>query len=152
MNWLKIEQVAQETGLTKRTIRYYEEIGLLDSPHRSEKGTRLYTADDITNLRRIVDAKEVLGISLQDLQQFVSFRHSLEHYRQNYKGRDGQEGRIEKLTELEQKLSDQLELLDRKLEKMVSFRDELRSMHERAQTVLEELQSGEAVKEREVCK
>ncbi|WP_310551196.1 MerR family transcriptional regulator [Paenibacillus glufosinatiresistens] len=144
MGWLKIEQVAQETGLTKRTIRYYEEIGLLDSPHRSEKGTRLYTPEDIENLRRVVDAKEVLGISLQDLQRFVSFRHSLEAYRRDYKGREAPEvrkERTEKLSELRELLDEQLELLDRKLEKMTAFRDELHGIRVRATEVLDELES-----------
>ncbi|MFE4713183.1 MULTISPECIES: MerR family transcriptional regulator [unclassified Paenibacillus] len=143
MSWLKIEQVAQETGLTKRTIRYYEEMGLLASPQRSEKGTRLYTEEDIESLRRIMDAKEVLGISLVDLQQFVAFHDLLESYRSHYKGRAEVPGRKEKLIELEQKLGEQLEALDRKLEKMTSFRAELEDMRQRSRDVLEQLESQE---------
>ncbi|NUU59113.1 MerR family transcriptional regulator [Paenibacillus agri] len=144
MSWLKIEQVAQETGLTKRTIRYYEEMGLLASPQRSEKGTRLYTEEDIESLRRIMDAKEVLGISLVDLQQFVAFHDLLESYRNNYKGRAEVPGRKEKLIELEQKLGEQLEALDRKLEKMTSFRAELEDMRQRSRDVLGQLESQES--------
>lgn len=143
MNWLKIEQVAQETGLTKRTIRYYEEMGLLASPHRSEKGTRLYTEEDIASLRRIVDAKEVLGISLVDLQQFVAFHDLLDSYRSNYKGREDVPGRKEKLIELEQKLGEQLDALDRKLEKMTAFRAELEDMRRRSVEVIGQLTSSE---------
>lgn len=143
MNWLKIEQVAQETGLTKQTIRYYEEMGLLASPQRSEKGTRLYTEEDIASLRRIVDAKEVLGISLVDLQQFVAFHDLLDSYRSNYKGREDVPERKEKLIELEQKLGEQLEALDRKLEKMTAFRGELEDMRRRSVEVIGQLTSAE---------
>jgi DNA-binding transcriptional MerR regulator len=144
MSWLKIEQVAQETGLTKRTIRYYEEMGLLASPQRSEKGTRLYTEEDIESLHRIMNAKEVLGISLVDLQQFVAFHDLLESYRSNYKGKEDMPERKEKLIELEQKLGEQLEALDRKLEKMTSFRAELEDMRKRSRDVLGQLESQES--------
>ncbi len=65
MERFKIDDVAKATGLTKRTIRYYEEIGLIKPPARSEGGTRLYTAEDIERLKNIVAAREVLGFSLQ---------------------------------------------------------------------------------------
>ncbi|MFP3821600.1 MerR family DNA-binding transcriptional regulator, partial [Bacillus sp. SIMBA_008] len=38
MEWMKIDQVAKRSGLTKRTIRFYEEIGLLSAPKRTEGG------------------------------------------------------------------------------------------------------------------
>lgn len=62
----KIDEVAKQSGLTKRTIRYYEEIGLLPSPQRSEGNMRLYTQEDVDLLKKILSAKEVLGFSLQE--------------------------------------------------------------------------------------
>lgn len=47
----KIDEVAKQCGLTKRTIRYYEEIGLLPSPQRSEGNMRLYTQEDVDLLK-----------------------------------------------------------------------------------------------------
>lgn len=47
MTGLKIDEVAKQSGLTKRTIRYYEQIGLLSSPPRSEGGFRLYSQDHV---------------------------------------------------------------------------------------------------------
>ena len=52
MSLYKIDDVAKECGLTKRTIRYYEEIGVMPSPQRTDGGTRLYTREDIDYLKR----------------------------------------------------------------------------------------------------
>lgn len=56
----KIDEVTKQVGLTKRTLRYYEEIGLICPPERSEGNIRLYTDEDIARIKRIVEAKEVL--------------------------------------------------------------------------------------------
>ena len=60
--YLRIEQVSARTGLTKRTLRYYEEIGLLAPPTRTEGGYRLYSQDDIQHLERIKRLKDVCDL------------------------------------------------------------------------------------------
>ncbi len=70
INMYKIDEVTKQVGLTKRTLRYYEEIGLIHPPERSEGNIRLYTDEDIARIKRIVEAKEVLGITLQEMQHF----------------------------------------------------------------------------------
>lgn len=57
MDWMKIDQVAKRSGLTKRTIRFYEEIGLLSAPKRTEGGVRLYSEDDMEELEKVMQAK-----------------------------------------------------------------------------------------------
>ena len=64
MSELKIDDVAKQSGLTKRTIRYYEQIGLMPAPPRSEGGFRLYTEEHVEFLKKITNAKEVMGFSL----------------------------------------------------------------------------------------
>jgi DNA-binding transcriptional MerR regulator len=63
---LRIGDVAKRTGLTVRTIRYYEELGLLESVKRLEGGARVYTSEDVRRLRFIQRLK-VLGLSLQEM-------------------------------------------------------------------------------------
>lgn len=70
MRRLKIDEVAQLTGLTKRTIRYYEEIGLFRTPERSHGKIRLYTEDDVKHIKRVMDAKEILGFSFRNFSSF----------------------------------------------------------------------------------
>ena len=46
---MQIGEVAERTGLSLRTLRHYDEIGLLRPAGRSDGGFRLYTADDVEN-------------------------------------------------------------------------------------------------------
>lgn len=62
----RIGELAARLGLTERTIRYYEEVGLLDSIRRVEGGRRVYTDDDVRRLKFIQRLK-MLGLSLQEM-------------------------------------------------------------------------------------
>ena len=64
----RIGEVAAHLGLTERTIRYYEELGLLDSVKRLEGGQRVYTDEDVRRLKFIQRLK-VLGLSLQEMHE-----------------------------------------------------------------------------------
>ena len=64
---LKIQEVAADLGLTTRSIRYYEEIGLLEPAGRSEGAYRLYDADDVERLRFIKGLRDDAGFSLAEI-------------------------------------------------------------------------------------
>jgi len=64
---LRIQEVAEEVGLTPRSIRYYEERGLLKPAARSEGAYRLYDADDVERLRFIKGLRDDAGFSLADI-------------------------------------------------------------------------------------
>jgi DNA-binding transcriptional MerR regulator len=68
---LRIQEVAEEVGLTARSIRYYEEKGLLKPAARSEGDYRLYDADDIERLRYIKAMRDDAGFSLADIGQLL---------------------------------------------------------------------------------
>jgi MerR family transcriptional regulator, repressor of the yfmOP operon len=68
---LKIHEVAAETGLTPRTIRYYEELGLLEPAARSEGAYRLYDAEDLERLRFIRGLRDDAGFSLAEIGQLL---------------------------------------------------------------------------------
>jgi len=63
-----IGEIAQIVGMTTRTIRYYEEIGLLNSVKRLEGGKRIYTDDDIRRLK-FINRLKVLGLTLKDMKE-----------------------------------------------------------------------------------
>lgn len=65
----KIDEVTKQVGLTKRTLRYYEEIGLIH-PLNVVRGTFACIQTGISPELKIVEAKEVLGITLQEMQHF----------------------------------------------------------------------------------
>ncbi|MDN4592906.1 MerR family transcriptional regulator [Polycladomyces subterraneus] len=63
----KIGELAQETGLTIRTLHYYDQIGLLKPSRHTESGHRVYTPDDVIRLQQILSLKS-LGFSLEEIQ------------------------------------------------------------------------------------
>jgi MerR family transcriptional regulator, repressor of the yfmOP operon len=70
---LRIGDVARLTGTTPRTIRYYEEIGLLPvSPDRAAGRHRLYTQDEVDRLREVMRLKSLLGVSLEELKTLLA--------------------------------------------------------------------------------
>ncbi|MEM8810660.1 MAG: MerR family transcriptional regulator [Cyanobacteria bacterium P01_G01_bin.38] len=65
---MKIGELAKQTGLSIRTLHYYDEIGLLSPSHRTEIGHRLYSDRDITRLQQIVSLRQ-LGFSLKEIRE-----------------------------------------------------------------------------------
>ena len=59
---LRIGEVAEQVGVTTRTIRYYEELGLLaGGPERSKGAHRYYTEADVSRLRELIRLRDLLG-------------------------------------------------------------------------------------------
>lgn len=65
---LKVGELAKQTGLSVRTLHYYDEIGLLSPSRRTEAGHRLYTAGDVVRLRQIKSLR-YLGFSLEEIRR-----------------------------------------------------------------------------------
>ena len=68
---LKVGDLAKQTGVSVRTLHYYDEIGLLSPSHRTEVGYRLYSKDDIIRLQQIVSLKQI-GFSLEEIRDCLS--------------------------------------------------------------------------------
>lgn len=85
---LRIQEVADETGLTPRSIRYYEEIGLLAPAARSEGAYRLYDGDDLERLRFIAGLRNDAGFSLTEIGQLLEDERARDHNRAQFRGGD----------------------------------------------------------------
>lgn len=69
---LRIGEVAELTGTTPRTIRYYEEIGLLPgAADRAQGQHRCYTPEDVERIHEIVRLRDLLGLSLEQLSRLL---------------------------------------------------------------------------------
>ena len=73
---MQIGEVAEAVGLSLRTVRYYEEVGVLAAPARTEGGFRLYGAEHIEQLRLIKQMKP-LGLSLEQMREVIQARETL---------------------------------------------------------------------------
>jgi DNA-binding transcriptional MerR regulator len=70
---MRIKALANETGVSTETIRYYESIGLLPPPRRAANNYRQYTAADVERLRFIASARS-LGFSPADISEILAAR------------------------------------------------------------------------------
>jgi DNA-binding transcriptional MerR regulator len=73
---LQIGEVAERVGLSLRTVRYYEEQGLLEPESRSPGGFRLYSEDQVDRLALIKQMKP-LGFTVQEMRELLDARDSL---------------------------------------------------------------------------
>ncbi len=125
---LTIGELAKELQLNPKTIRYYEEVGLLPEPRRSDSGYRLYSKYEMERLRLVKRAK-LLGLSLAEIKELVEYAID---------GRcDVMEHRL--LSLVEAKLGE----IDQKIEDLVTFRDNLRQYHRDLSRRLESETRGE---------
>ena len=66
-----IQQIAEQTGLTRYTLRYYEDIGLLDSVTRASNGHRRYSEADLNRILMLMRLRKT-NMSLEDMKHFIA--------------------------------------------------------------------------------
>lgn len=69
----KVGELARRTGLSVRTLHYYDEIGLLSPTHRTASAHRVYAAPDVVRLQQIVSLRQ-LGFALEEVRNFLDGR------------------------------------------------------------------------------
>jgi DNA-binding transcriptional MerR regulator len=109
---LRIGEVAELTGTTPRTIRYYEEIGLLPGAADREEGKhRAYTARDVDRVREILRLKELLGLSLEQLTELMAAHDARAELRREYQATEDEAAQRRILTEALAHIGTQIELV-----------------------------------------
>jgi len=83
---LRIGELAELAGTTARTIRYYEEIGLLGAAEDRVQGKhRCYTQADLDRVREIIRMRDLLGLSLEQLSQLLEAETARAAIRREYR-------------------------------------------------------------------
>ena len=135
---LRIGEVAKLAGTTPRTIRYYEEIGLLPgSRDRPARTHRTYAEADVERLTELLRLKDLLGLSLEELKELVEAEGARAALRREWQG--GVEDPVRRRQILEESLTHigrQLELVRRRREEIAKLEDELLARRKRAKTLL----------------
>src|SRR5437870_9703751 len=83
--YLQIGEVAERTGVTQRTLRFYEEKGLLKPPSRLEGGFRLYSENDVQRVEQIKRLQRLLGFTLADIKEMVEAEEVKSQLRAEYR-------------------------------------------------------------------
>ncbi|HST55284.1 MAG TPA: MerR family transcriptional regulator [Solirubrobacteraceae bacterium] len=143
---LRIGDVARLAGTTPRTIRYYEEIGLLaQAPARPAGQHRLYSDAEVERLREVMRLKELLGVSLDELKTLLTAEEARAAVRAQLQREDvDPERRHELLTEALGHLERQLQLVEHRAGELAKLQAELRETRERVLRRLRELDSPPA--------
>jgi DNA-binding transcriptional MerR regulator len=123
--YLQIGEAAEQAQLTQRTLRYYEEKGLLKSPSRMEGGFRLYSAEDIERLERIKELRDLLGFSLAEIKEMLEADDVKLQIKSEWRKDADASEKAAKIRISREVTLQQLALVDDKLRKMLTMRDEL---------------------------
>jgi DNA-binding transcriptional MerR regulator len=127
---MRIGEVAEQTGLTPRTIRYYEEIGLLGvggdrSKPREQGKHRAYTDADVERIAEIVRLRDLLGLSLDQLSQLVEAETARAEIRREIKEVEDPERKRELIMQAHGHITTQLTLVRSRVAELSKLEQEL---------------------------
>ncbi len=122
---IRIGEVAERTGVTTRTIRYYEEIGLLASPERRKGEHRLYDDADVQRLQELTRLRDLLNLSLDELKQLLDAEEARAGIRRRFEATDSDSERLRLLDAALPHVETQLELVRRRKRELERLENEL---------------------------
>jgi DNA-binding transcriptional MerR regulator len=144
---LRIGELAELTGTTPRTIRYYEEIGLLPEAEDREQGKRrTYTDTDVERLQELVRLRDLLNLSLDELGQLVAAEAARAEIRREFRETDAEDvGRRRKLLdEAADLICTQLKLVRGRKQELEKLERELVTRQRRVRARLREIDTQQS--------
>jgi len=131
----RIGEVAERVGVTTRTIRYYEQLGLLGpEPERSKGAHRLYGEADVARLTELVRLRDLLGLSLEELTALADTGQARAALRDRWEGTTSDDERARIVEQAAPLVERQLELVRGRIEKLEEFGRELEAKLEELAT------------------
>jgi MerR family transcriptional regulator, repressor of the yfmOP operon len=143
---LRIGDVARLVGTTPRTIRYYEEVGLLpEAPARPSGRHRLYSDAEVERLREVMRMKDLLGLSLEELKTLLAAEEARAEVRAQLRREDVDPARrLELLGEALGHVDRQLELVRKRAAELGRLEHELSETRKRVRRKMRELDAHAA--------
>lgn len=137
---LRIGELAELVGTTPRTIRYYEEIGLLGSVEERAQGKhRCYTQTDLERVKEIIRLRDLLGLSLEQLSQLLEAETARAEIRREYRQSEDPATRRRLLTEASRHIAIQLDLVRGRRRELEQLEAELAAKQQSVQERLAQL-------------
>lgn len=123
---MRIGEVAERTGLTARTIRYYEEIGLLPGPPQRRKGEhRAYDDGDVERLTELTRLRDLLNLSLEELKQLIEAEEARAAIRERFHASESDTERVGLLDAALPHVETQLALVRNRIDELQKLEQEL---------------------------
>ena len=135
----QIGEVADRTGVTQRTLRFYEEKGLLNPPERMDGGFRLYSERDIQRIEYIRRLQQFLGFTLAEIKEMVEAEDLRQQIIATFRPDRELPARLNRVNRIIGALERQLEVVDHKVEHLVEMQNDLRAKMDRVTTRRREL-------------
>ena len=123
--YLQIGEVAERTGVTQRTLRFYEEKGLLRPPTRMDGGFRLYSEDDVRRVEQIKRLQSLLGFTLAEIKEMVEAEEVKTQIKATYRKDAEISERRGKIRKAKEVTLGQVSVIDQKLEALREMKDHL---------------------------
>ncbi len=139
---LRIQEVSDETGLTSRAIRYYEELGLLAPAARSEGAYRLYDVEDLERLRFIRGLRDDAGFSLAEIGQLLEDEQARERNSETFRVSPDPAQRRAVLVDAIDRVTRQVSILRRKVERLEAMIGEAEERLSHLAGHLEDIDAG----------
>ena len=143
MRLLRIQEAAAEAGLTPRSVRYYEEMGLLRPAARSDGDYRLYDESDLDRLRFIKGLRDDAGFSLAEISRLLEDEDARERDHAAYHATADKVVRVRLLRERVASFERQIETLERKIGRLRTMVDDAEGRRARTQAKIVEIGSDE---------
>jgi DNA-binding transcriptional MerR regulator len=142
---LRIGDVARLVGTTPRTIRYYEEVGLLpETPARPSGRHRLYSEAEVERLREVMRLKDLLGVSLEELRTLLAAEEARAEVRAQLRREDVRPDRRRELLRVALgHLDRQLNLVRHRAAELAKLEGELSDTRKRVRRKIRELDARE---------
>ena len=122
---LRIGEIAERSGVTPRTIRYYEELGLLPRTERELGKHRVYTESDVERISELTRLRDLLGLSLDELRSMIAAEDVRAEIRRRFQETDSREEQLALLDEALPHIETQLSLVRRRLSALRELEAEL---------------------------
>jgi MerR family transcriptional regulator, repressor of the yfmOP operon len=122
---IRIGEVAERSGVTPRTIRYYEEIGLLTGGKRRKGEHRAYDENDIERLLELKRLRDLLNLSLEELKQLVEAEEARAALRRRFGETESDTERLRIVQAALPHVDTQLELVRRRRRELETLEAEL---------------------------
>jgi DNA-binding transcriptional MerR regulator len=122
---LRIGEIAERSGVTPRTIRYYEELGLLPRSERELGKHRTYTESDVERVSELKRLRDLLGLSLEELGAMLVAEDSRADVRRRFAETESPEEQRALLDEALPHLELQIELVRRRVTALQELEGEL---------------------------
>lgn len=123
--YLQIGEAAERAQLTQRTLRYYEEKGLLNPPTRMDGGFRLYSNEDMERVDRIRELKDLLGFSLAEIKEMLEAEDVRLQIKAGWRTDADAAEKAAQIRRAREVTLHQIEMIDQKMERMAAMRNVL---------------------------